>query len=129
MPEPGEGDDALGQEVEQFVVAAEGSGPSVSVPVGFADDLVDAVTFSPARRSVRRRDRRHARAPCRDTWHGPCRAIEDGAGIADVLAAGDGDEGSLGQVRLGLAILARAQEVPCVDGGGGQRPVRLVCEP
>ena len=49
-------------------------------------------------------------------------SIEDGAGIADVLAAGDGDEGSLGQVRLGLAILARAQEVPCVDGGGGQRP-------
>ncbi len=41
----GEGDDALGQEVEQLVVAAEGCGASVAVPVGLADDLVDAVTL------------------------------------------------------------------------------------
>ena len=44
----GEGDDALGQEVEEFVVAAEGSGPSVAVPIRLADDLVDAVLLGPA---------------------------------------------------------------------------------
>ena len=33
----GEGDDALGEEVEEVVVAAEGCGASVAVPVGLAD--------------------------------------------------------------------------------------------
>ena len=38
----------LGSKAEEFVVAAEGSGPSVCVPVGLADDLVDAVPLRPA---------------------------------------------------------------------------------
>ena len=37
----GERDDALRQEVQQFVVAAERGGASVAVPVRLADDLVD----------------------------------------------------------------------------------------
>ena len=44
----GEGDDALGEEVEEVVVAAEGSGAAVAVPVGLADDLVDAALLGPA---------------------------------------------------------------------------------
>ena len=39
----GERDDALGEQGQEFVVAAEGSRPSVCVPIGLADDLVDAV--------------------------------------------------------------------------------------
>ena len=44
----GEGDDALGQEVQEFVVAPERNSPSVAVPVRLADDLVDAVLLGPA---------------------------------------------------------------------------------
>ena len=56
--------------------------------------------------------------------------LPDGVGIADVLAAGKGDQGSLGQMRAGLFILAGADEV----GGASMAaevnaPVRLVCEP
>ena len=62
-------DDALGQEGQEFVVAAEGSGPSVCVPVGLTDDLVDAVTLPPSRPlSSRRPDRRRGRAPRLCTW-------------------------------------------------------------
>ena len=42
------------------------------------------------------------------------------AGVGDVPASGDGDQGALGQVRLCLAVLAGADEVAGVDGGGGQ---------
>ena len=45
----GEGDEALGQEVEEVVVAAEGRGPSVAVPVGLAHHLVRAVPLGPLR--------------------------------------------------------------------------------
>ena len=44
----GERDDAFRQEVEDIVVAAERSGPSVAVPVGLADDLVDTALLGPA---------------------------------------------------------------------------------
>ena len=49
MPSAGERDDALRQEVQEFLVAAERSGPSVAVPVGLADDLMDAVAVCPLR--------------------------------------------------------------------------------
>ena len=48
----GERDDALRQEVEQLVVAAEGRGLAVGVPVGTADHLVDASCLCPARRDL-----------------------------------------------------------------------------
>ena len=48
----GERDDAFGQEVQELVVAPERSGPSVAVPVGLADDLVDAALVGPACRDV-----------------------------------------------------------------------------
>ena len=48
----GECDDALGQEIQELVVAPERSGPSVAVPVGLADDLVDAALVGPACRDV-----------------------------------------------------------------------------
>ena len=45
----GEGDDALGEKVKEFVVAPERSSPSVAVPVPLADDLVDAALVGPTR--------------------------------------------------------------------------------
>ncbi len=48
----GERDHALGQEVEEVVVAAERSGPSVAVPVGLAHDLVDAALLGPTCRDA-----------------------------------------------------------------------------
>ena len=58
------------------------------------------------------------------------RVVPDGVGIGDLLAAGDGDERSIGQVRAGLAVLPCAPEVAGVDGGGGEpagvRGVRAV---
>ncbi len=47
-------------------------------------------------------------------------ALNDRRRVGDVLAAGAGDEGALRQVGLGLAVLAGADEVAGVDGGGGQ---------
>ena len=47
-------------------------------------------------------------------------APADRGRVADVLAAGDGDEGTLRQVGLGLAVVAGAHEVAGVDGGGGE---------
>ena len=44
-----EGDDVLRQQVEQFVVATEGGGTAVGVPVRLADDLMAAL-LSPLRR-------------------------------------------------------------------------------
>ena len=44
----------------------------------------------------------------------------DGADVLGLLAAGDGDEGSVGEVGAGLAVLAGADEVACVDGCGGE---------
>ena len=49
------------------------------------------------------------------------RAVErgpDGGAVRDLLAAGDGDQGALRQVRAGLAVLAGAAEV----GGRRWRP-------
>ena len=42
------------------------------------------------------------------------------AGVGDVLAPGDGDQGPLGQVGLGFRVLPRAHEIAGVDGGGGE---------
>ena len=42
------------------------------------------------------------------------------AGVRDVPAAGDGDQGALRQVGGGLAVLPRAHVVAGVDGGRGQ---------
>ena len=117
----GEGDDALGQEFQEFVVPAEGSGTAVLVPVGLADDLVDAVALGPACR-----DALDAGAAAMHEHHvgilgaGLVEPGDDGGGVLHVLAAGDGDEGAAGQVRFGLAVLAGADEVAGVDGGGGQ---------
>ena len=121
MPGAGERDDALRQEVEELVVAAEGRGLAVCVPVGPADELVDAARIGPAGC-----DLLDAGAATVEQDHVAvllARAVErapDGVGICDGLAAGDGDEGAVGQVRLGLAVLAGAPEVAGVDGGGGE---------
>ena len=116
----GEGDDALRQQVQQLVVAPEGRCLAVAVPIGLADHLVDVATFRPlggdafgTRSAAVEED--HVIVFC-------LRLVEllpDGVGIADVLAAGEGDEGALGQMRAGLFILAGADEVAGVDGGGG----------
>ena len=117
----GERNDALGQEVEEVVVAPERSSPSVPIPVRLADDLVDAALFGPASG-----DALDARAAAVHEHHvgvlgaDLVEALEDVGRIVHVLATGDGDEGSFGQVGLGLAVLACADEVTGVDGGGGE---------
>ena len=45
----GEGDETLGQQVQEIVVAPKRRGPSVGGPVRLADDLMDAVALGPAR--------------------------------------------------------------------------------
>ena len=116
-----ERDDALGQEAEQLVVAPEGSGPSVCVPVGLADDLVDAVPLRPARRYLL-----GPRTAAVDEHHVCVLGLElvempdDGAHIVRLLAARHGDEGSLGEVRRVLAVLSRPLEVARVDHGRGE---------
>ena len=111
----GEGDDALGQQVEQVVVAPEGGGASVRVPVGLADHLVHAVAFGPLGG-----DAFHARSAAVHEHHvavlgpRPVEAGEDGVDVSDVLAAGHRDQGAVGQVRVGLAVLAG------VDGRRGE---------
>ena len=116
-----ERDDALGEQGQEFVVAAEGSGPSVSVPVGLADDLVDAVPLRPACRYLL-----GPRTAAVDEHHvcvlrlEPVEMPDDGAHIVRLLAARHGDERSLGEVRRVLAVLSRPLEVSRVDHGRGE---------
>ena len=64
-----ERDDALGEEIEQLVIAPEGSGPAVCVPVGLADDLVDAVAVRPlGRDALDAGARLRGPGPRRRTW-------------------------------------------------------------
>ena len=119
----GEGDDALGQKVQEVVVAPERRGPSVGGPVGLADDLVHALALGPLGG-----DALDAGAAAMDEDEvvvfglGLVEAVEDGSGIGDVLAACDGDQGALGHVRAYLAVLAGADEVAGVDGRRGELP-------
>ena len=116
-----ERDDALGQECEQVVVPPEGSGSSVCVPVGLADDLVDAVSLRPSRRYLL-----GARTAAVDEHHvcvlrlEPVEMPDDGAHIVRLLAARHGDECSLGEVRGVLAVLSCPLEVSRVDHGRGE---------
>ena len=111
-----ERDDAFGLPVEQFVVAPERCGPSVGVPVRLAHDLVHVVAFRPlcsdlldvGAAAVHQRDVGVLGADAVD-------APEDGVVVVGVLAAGDGDQRAVGQVRLGLPVLPRAPEVTGVD--------------
>ena len=43
--------------------------------------------------------------------------LPDGGDVAEVLAAGEGDQGAFGQMRGGLAVFTGAQVVAGVDGG------------
>ena len=87
----------------------------MAVPVGLAHHLVDAVALDAGAAAVGE----HHVGVLRP---GLVEAGEDGAGVADVLPARDGDQGSLGQVRAGFAVLPRPHEVAGVDGGGGEVP-------
>jgi len=62
---------------------------------------------------------------------GPVEAADDGARVGDGLAAGDGDQGAVRQMRPGLAVFPRPDEVAGVDGGRGQRvgPARVAAMP
>ena len=44
----------------------------------------------------------------------------DGGDVVEVLAAGEGDQGALGQMCGGLTVLAGAEVVAGVDGGRGE---------
>ena len=117
----GEADEALGQEFQELVVSPERSGTAVHVPVRLADNLVNALRLGPASRDLLRTlsaavHEHHIRVLAVDV-------VQSGAdrlGVVDGLAAGDGDERALRQVRLGLLILAGAKEVPGIDRRGGQ---------
>ena len=91
----GEREHALGQEVEQLVVAPERGGAAVGVPVGLAHHLMDAVALGPLCR-----DALDAGAAAVGEHHvvvlrlGLVEPGEDGVRVAHVLAAGDGDQGA-----------------------------------
>ena len=116
-----EADEALGQEFQELVVSPERSGPSVCVPVGPADDLVDALRLGPTRR-----DLLCTRSAAMHEHHVRILAVDviecgaDGLCVLDGLGAGDGNERAFGQVRLGLLVLSGAEEVPGIDCRGGQ---------
>ena len=112
----GERDDALGQESEEFVVAAEGSGPAVRLPVGLAHDLVDAVSLGPACRYLLRTGA--AAVDENDIGVLGLQLVEvcdDFAYVARLLATRDGDERSLGEVGGVRAVLSGALEVSRLD--------------
>ena len=48
------------------------------------------------------------------------RESPDGGDVAEVLAAGEGDQGAFGQMRGGRAVFTGAQVVAGIDGGGGK---------
>ena len=121
MPLPGNAMTPLGRRASKFVVPPEGSGPSVRVPVGLADDLVDAVPLRPACRYLL--GPRTAAVDEDDVCVlrlEPVEVPDDGAHIVRLLAARDGDERSLGEVRRVLAVLSRPLEVSRVDHGRGE---------
>ena len=91
------------------------------VPVGLADDLVDAALVGPACRDALDAgtaavDEDHVGVLGTDFVEAP----HDRGGVAHVLAAGDRREGTLAQVGLGLAVRAWAHDVVGVDGGGSE---------
>ena len=91
------------------------------VPVGLADDLVDAVTLRPSRRYLL--GARTAAVYEDDVCVLGLELVEvsdDGAHIVRLLAARHRDERSLGEVRGVLAVLARPLEVSRVDHGRGE---------
>ena len=117
----GERDHALGQEGQELIVAPEGSGPAVGVPVGLADDLVDAVSLGPSCRYLL--CTRTAAVDQDDVGVFGLDLVEvrdDFARVVRFLAARDGDERSLREVGRVRAVLSGALEVAGLDDGGGQ---------
>ena len=116
MPEPGKAITPFGRRLSSSSLRRNGRGASVAVPVRLADDLVDAVALGPARG-----DLLDAGAAAVHEHHvamlgaGLVEHADHRGRVGDVLAAGDGDQGALGQVRRGLAVLPRAHEVAGVD--------------
>ena len=126
----GERDDALGQQVEQLVVAAERRGASVPVPFRFADDLMDAVALGPSGGDLLGAG--SAAVHEDDIVVLELELVEgpyDGGCVPGLLAAGDRDQGSLRQVGAGLAVLARPLEVAASMAAEVRLPVWLVCDP
>ena len=120
-PGAGEPDDALGQKLQQLIVSAERSGLAVGVPVRLADDLVHAPGLGPTRRDLL--STRTATVYQDHVLVLAAYLIErraDRVGVVDGLGAGNGDEGALGQVRLRLLVLSRAEEVAGIDRRGGE---------
>ena len=119
MPEPGKATRPFGRKLSKYVVTPEGRGLAVPVPVRLADDLMHAVLLGPA---------------CGDLLRSGSAAVQqdhvivldldavqrapDGGDVVEVLADGEGDQGALGQMRGGLAVLAGAEVVAGIDGGG-----------
>ena len=91
------------------------------VPVGLADDLVDAVPLRPACRYLL--CTRTAAVDEDDVGvlgFKPVEMPDDGARVVRFLAARDGHECSLGEVRGVLAVLSRPLEIARVDHGRGE---------
>ena len=121
IPDPGNASKPLGHQVQQLVVSAERRGLAVRVPVRLADDLVHAPGLGPTRRDLLR-----TRTAAVHQDHVVVLAADlierraDRVGVVDGLGAGDGDEGALRQVRLGLLVLSGAEEVAGIDRRGGE---------
>ena len=121
IPLPGKATRPVGRSLRELVVAPERSRAAVGVPVGPEHHLVHRVVVGPARGDALRP--RSAAVHQHHVGVALLDAVErgaDGVDVARLLAACDRDEGPVGQVRLVGAVLAGAQVIPGVDGGGGE---------
>ena len=121
MPEPGNAITPFGRRFSSSSLRRNGCGAPVRFPVRPAHHLMHAVALGPLRGDLF--DTGTAAVNEHDVGVLRLRPVESrnhGAGIGDGLAAGDGDQCAGGQVRAGLAVLARAHEIAGVDGGGDQ---------
>ena len=121
MPLPGNAMTPLGSRFSSSSFLRKGAALPCALPVGTADDLVDAARLGPARGDLL--DAGAAAVQQNHVAVLRLRQVErapDGVRVRDALAAGDGHQCAVGQVRLGLAVLPRAAEVAAVDGGRGE---------
>ena len=123
MPEPGNEMTPFGRRLSNWSLRRNGAALPWAFQSGLQTDLVHAARFGPAggdllgaRSAAVHQD--HVRVLAS---HVVERGV-DPVGVVDGLGAGDGDERSLRQVRPGLLVVSRPEEVAGVDRRGGQLP-------
>ena len=111
MPPPGKTMKPLSSRSSSSLLRRNGA--AVVLPVGLADDLVEAVALGPLGG-----DLLDAGADPMQQHHagilgaGLVKVLDDGARVGDSLAAGDGDQGACRQVRPALAVFLPRRKSP-----------------